>query len=101
MNKLKKTISSIGVFIIGIISKVYANEFDVEVVPAYAVDPGPSRISIIICIIGKIVFPVVVFILGLIVILNKKMKKKDKVIIISFVIIIAILISIEMKDITT
>lgn len=101
MNKLKKTIVSIGVFIIGIISKVYANEFDIEVVPAYAVDPGPSRISIIICIIRKIVFPVVLFILGLIVILNKKMKKKDKVIIISFVIIIAILISIEMKDITT
>lgn len=98
MNKLKKVISSIGVFIMGRISKVYA------VTPMYAVDPGPSprqNIGEIILKIGKITVPVILFVIGLFVILNKKITKKVKAIVISVLVALAILGVILMNYIST
>ena len=87
MNKIKKVISSIGVFIIGMLSKVYAFGVD-EIVSMYAVDPGPKHT---ISKIGKIAIPIVLFVIGLIVILNKKIAKKVKAIVASILVILAIL----------
>ena len=93
MNKLKKVISTIGVFIIGMISKVYAIGPD-TIVSVYAVDPGPSprqTIGEIISKIGKITIPVILFVIGLFVILSKKITKKVKAIVISTLIILGVL----------
>lgn len=87
MNKLKKVISSIGVFIIGMISKVYAIGPD-TIVSVYAVDPGPRQT---ILKIGKITVPVILFVIGLFVILSKKITKKVKAIVISSLIALGIL----------
>lgn len=90
MNKMKKILTSIGVFINVMISKVYAVER--TIVAMYAADPGPRQnIGDTISKIGKIAIPVVLFIIGLIVILNKKIAKKVKAIIISILAILAIL----------
>lgn len=93
MNKLKKVISSIGVFIIGMISKVYAIGSD-TIISMYAVDPGPSprqTIGETILKIGKITVPVILFFIGLFVILSKKIAKKVKTIVISILIILGVL----------
>lgn len=83
MNKLKKVLLSIGIFIITMISKVYAIETGPQVVSMYAVDPGPRIIGETISKIGKITVPVILFFIGLFVILSKKITKKVKAIIIS------------------
>lgn len=89
MNKIKKIISSIGAFIISMISKVYAIE------PAYGVDPGPrekiSSIVSTIADIGKITIPIILFVIGFFVVLNKKITKKIKVIVVSVLAILAII----------
>lgn len=93
MNKLKKVISSIGVFIIGMISKVYAIGPD-TIISMYAVDPGPSprqTIGETISKIGKITIPFILFVIGLFVILSKKITKKVKAIVISTLIILGVL----------
>ena len=93
MNKLKKVISSIGVFIIGMISKVYASGAD-QIISVYAVDPGPSpsqSIGKTILKIGKITIPVILFVIGLFVILSKKITKKVKAIVISIIVALGIL----------
>ena len=93
MNKLKKVISTIGVFIIGMISKVYAIGPD-TIISMYAVDPGPTprqTIGEIISKIGKITIPVILFVIGLFVILSKKTTKKVKAIVISTLIILGVL----------
>ena len=87
MNKMKKVISSIGAFFVCMISKVYAIETG-DTISMYAVDPGPRRT---IQTIGKITNPFVLFIIGLIVILNKRITKKVKAIVVSILAILAIL----------
>ena len=93
MNKLKKVISSMGVFIIGMISKVYAIGPD-TIISMYAVDPGPSprqSIGETILKIGKITVPIILFVIGLFVILSKKITKKVKAIVISILVASGIL----------
>ena len=92
MNKVKKVLTGIGITFAGLISKVYAIGNPISV---YAVDPGPeTRVRTIwdsISKIGKIAIPVVLFVIGLFVILSKKITKKVKVIVISVLVILAIL----------
>ena len=101
MNKVKKVLTGIGITFAGLISKVYAT-----VVSMYAVDPGPrtSQVKTVwdsISKIGKIVIPVVLFVIGLFVVLSKKITKKIKAIVVSALVIVAILSVILMNYILT
>jgi hypothetical protein len=92
MNKLKKVISSIGIFIIGMVSKVYAGATSIE--PLYGLEPGPvpkQAIGEKFSGIGKIVLPLVLFIIGLFVVLNKRITQKVKIITISTLLTIGVL----------
>lgn len=99
MNKVKKVATSIGVFISGIVSKVYAaNAGQKGVVTVYAVARGPEEnhgqketIGNAVLKIGRIAIPVVLFLIGLFVVFNKKITKKVKAIVISALVIVAIL----------
>ena len=89
-NRIKKVISSIGVFFGGMISEVYAARTELM----YGViDPieEKQRIGVTISKIGKIAIPIVLFLIGLGVILSQKITNKIKVIVISVVGILAIL----------
>lgn len=94
MNKIKKIVTSVAVFIVGIISKVYAIGTD-TIISVYAVDPGPKEkaqtVWSAISKIGRITIPVVLFVIGLFVILSKKLTKKIKAITISVLVIIGII----------
>ena len=94
MNKVKKVLTSIGITFAGLISKVYAIG-DTHIISMYAVDPGPeTRVRTIwdsISKIGKIAIPVVLFVIGLFVVLSKKITKKVKAIEVAVLIILAIL----------
>lgn len=99
MKKLKKVFMSFGVFITGLISKVLAvsiseqtkyGEFDPRMVEdKYGVfEPTMGeKISIV----GKFAIPIVLFVIGLFVILNKKITKKVKAIVISVLVALTIL----------
>ena len=103
MNKVKKVVIGIGAFISGIVSKVYAATFrEPEVISMYAVDPGPKEtIGNAVLKIGRIAIPVVLFLIGLFVVLSKKITKKVKVIVVSTLVIVAILSIILMNYILT
>ena len=103
MNKVKKVATGIGVFISGIVSKVYAATFrEPEVISMYAVDPGPKEtIGNAVLKIGRIAIPVVLFLIGLFVVLSKKITKKVKAIVVSALVIVAILSIILMNYILT
>lgn len=86
MNKLKRVFISFGVFITGLISKVSAvSTIDLK----YGVfEPTMGeKISSV----GKSVIPIILFVIGLFVVLSKKITKKVKTIIISGLVILAIL----------
>ena len=104
MNKIKKIISSIGVFIISMISKVYAIGPD-TIISMYAVDPGPREkipsIVATISNIGKIAVPIILFVIGLFVVLSKKITKKIKVIVASVLAILAIISVVLMNYLAT
>lgn len=101
MNKIKKVILSIGAFFVGMISKVYAIGEN-DIIPMYAVGLGPREITgNIISKIGKIAIPFVLFIIGLIVILNKRITKKEKAIIVSILAILAMLGIVLMNYLST
>ncbi len=99
MKKLKKVFMSFGVFITGLISKVSAvsiseqtkyGVFDPRMVEdKYGVfEPTMGeKISGI----GKFAIPIVLFVIGLFVILNKKITKKVKAIVISVLVALTIL----------
>ena len=110
MNKVKKVATGIGVFISGIVSKVYAATFrEPENISMYAVDPGPKEtignavetIENAVLKIGSIAIPVVLFLIGLFVVFSKKITKKVKAIVVSALVIVAILIVILMNYILT
>ena len=103
MNKVKKVLTSIGVLISGIVSKVYAATLrEPEIVSMYAVDPGPkARALDSISRVGKIAIPVVLFVIGLFVVLSKKITKKVKAIVISVLVLLGILGYIFMNYIAT
>lgn len=102
MNKIKKIFISIGAFAIASISKIggvvlsVSNDFKKygEVQPAYGIQAlygPPTTIGEKILRIGKPIILVILFIIGLIVLLNKKIAKKTKVIIISILVLIGII----------
>lgn len=103
MNKVKKVAIGIGVFISSIVSKVYAATFrEPKIISMYAVDPGPkARVLNSISRIGKIAIPVVLFVIGLLVVLSKKLTKKVKAIVVSILVILAILGYVLMNYIAT
>lgn len=100
-NRIKKVISSIGVFFGGMISKVYAGRVE----PMYGVHSDPveetQRIGVTISKIGKIAIPIALFIIGLGVILSKKIANKVKAMVISVLVILAILGIMLMNYIST
>lgn len=103
MNKVKKVVIGIGAFISGIVSKVYAATFrEPEIISMYAVDPGPEgTIGNAVLKIGRIAIPVVLFLIGLFVVLSKKITKKVKAIVVSALVIVAIISIILMNYILT
>lgn len=95
MKKLKKIFISFGVFIAGLISKVSAVRTiemkygisEINISEAYSEPTIGEKISRI----GRVAIPIILFVIGLFVILNKKITKKVKVIVISVLIVLAIL----------
>lgn len=96
MNKIKKIFTSFGVFFATMVSKVLAFDSIALVETKYGIiDPGmiENKYGVFeptmgekISGIGKVALPLVLFIIGLFVILNKKITKKLKVIVISVLI---------------
>lgn len=101
MNKIKKIFTSFGVFFTSMVSKVLAFDIAMMVEDKYGViDPRMYEIKYgifeptigeKISGIGKIALPLVLFIIGLFVVLSKKITKKVKVITISILLTIGIL----------
>lgn len=89
MNKIKKIFASFSVFFTSTVSKVLAQKIDPAILTKYGVfEPTMGeKISEI----GKIALPLVLFIIGLFVILSKKITNKVKVIIISTLLTIGII----------
>ena len=106
MKKIKKIFKCIALFVLGICTKVSAAEIDLfeDIEFKYGVienkygviDPEvePTGFRI-----GKVALPIVFFVIGLVVILSKKITKKIKAIIVSGLVIIGILSLILMYDI--
>ena len=98
MKKLKKLFISFGIFITGVISKISA--VSAVSVKYGVIDPRmvEDKYGIFeptmgekISNIGKFAIPIVLFIIGLFVILSKKITNKVKAIVISVLVILAIL----------
>ena len=89
MKKIKKIFTSFGVFFISIVSKVLAFDPAMMVEDKYGV--FEPTIGEKISGIGKIAIPLVLFIIGLFVVLSKKVTKKVKVITISILLTIGII----------
>lgn len=96
MKKLKKVFMSFGVFITGLISKVHA--VDIVYVKYGVFEP---TIGEKISRIGKFAIPIILFVIGLFVILNKKITKKVKAIVISALVLLGILGYVFMNYIST
>ena len=99
MKKLKKVFMSFGVFITGLISKVSAVSIS-EQTKYVVFDPRmvEDKYGVFeptmgekISGIGKFAIPIVLFVIGLFVILNKKITKKVKAIVISVLVALTIL----------
>ena len=109
MKKLKKVFMSLGIFMTSLISKVSAislteqtkyGVFDPRMVEEkYGVfEPTMGeKISSI----GKIALPIILFVIGLFVVLSKKITKKVKAIVVSVLILLAVLGYILMNYIAT
>lgn len=112
MKKIKKVFMSIGIFFTTLITKVSAVQSNIEtkygvfdprtiedkygvfdpgiIETKYGVfDPEPTAISRIFSI-GKFVVPAILFVIGIFVILNKKLTNKVKAIIVSILVVAAI-----------
>ena len=98
MKKLKKVFMSFGVFITGLISKVSAVSIS-EQTKYGVIDPRmvEDKYGVFeptmgekISGIGKFAIPIVLFVIGLFVILNKKITKKVKAIVISVLVALTI-----------
>ncbi len=105
MNKIKKVFISFSAFITGLLTKIPVSlaiiepKYGVTVQDKYGVfDP---TIGEKFSKIGKITIPILLFVIGLFVILNKKMTKKVKAILISIFIILAVLGYVLMNYIAT
>lgn len=99
MKKLKKVFMSFGVFITGLISKVHAVDPDIMVEMKYGIfEPTIGEKN---SRIGKFAIPIILFVIGLFVILNKKITKKVKAIVISALVLLGILGYVFMNYIST
>lgn len=112
MNKIKKTFISFGTFFTGLASKVFAVDtlmiedkygvFDPRVVVCkYGVELPEHTIGERILSVGKFALPVILFVIGLFVVLSKKITKKVKAIVVSILVIVAILGYVLMNYIAT
>jgi hypothetical protein len=91
MNKIKKIAVGIGIYISGLAKKVFAYELSTPT-PMYGVSPGPKQTVLeTILKIGKIVVPIILFVIGLFVMLREKTTKKVKIIVVSTLVILAII----------
>jgi hypothetical protein len=90
MNKIKKIAVGIGIYISGLAKKVFA--YELIITPMYGVSPGPKQTVLeTILKIGKIVVPIILFVIGLFVMLREKTTKKVKIIVVSTLVILAII----------
>ncbi len=96
MKRIKKIFASFGGLVLFGISKIWKNT-SLAVDPLYAppselyeyntfINTMEKRLSL-----GKIIIPILFLIIGLIVYINKKINKKVKIIVVSFIIVLSIL----------
>lgn len=91
-SRIKKILVSIQVFFLSMISKVFAlSPYDIQtdygIQTAYGIEtPIEKAFSI-----GKFIVPIILFVIGLVVIISKKITKKVKIIIISTLMILGAL----------
>lgn len=108
MKKMKKVFMSFGVFITGLISKVHAVNIVEKKYGVFDPDMVETKYGIFeptigekISRIGKFAIPIILFVIGLFVILNKKITKKVKAIVISALVLLGILGYVFMNYIST
>lgn len=89
MNKVKKIFISFGAFFSSFASRVFAAPITVET--KYGVFEPKPTIGEKFLNIGKFIIPIVLFVIGLFIVINKKITKKVKTIIISVFIVFIIL----------
>lgn len=93
-NRIKKILVSIQVFFLSMISKVFAlSDYDIKLQTAYGIERNPSPIEKAFSII-KFFLPIILFIIGLFIVISKKITKKVKTVIILSLIILGILLGI-------
>ena len=91
-SRIKKILVSIQVFFLSMISKVFAlSPYDIQtdygIQTVYGIEtPIEKAFSI-----GKFIVPIILFVIGLVVIISKKITKKVKIIIISTLMILGAL----------
>ena len=91
-SRIKKILVSIQVYFLSMISKVFAlSPYDIQtdygIQTAYGIEtPIEKAFSI-----GKFIVPIILFVIGLVVIISKKITKKVKIIIISTLMILGAL----------
>lgn len=94
-SRIKKILVSIQVFFLSMISKVFAlSVYDIQtdygIQTAYGIEIVPSPIEKAFSI-GKFILPLILFVIGLVVVISKKITKKVKTIIISSLIILGVI----------
>ena len=97
MKKLKKVFMSLGIFMTSLISKVSAISLTKQTKYGVFEPTMGEKISSI----GKIALPIILFVIGLFVVLSKKITKKVKAIVVSVLIVLAVLGYILMNYIAT
>lgn len=90
MNKIKKVFISFGAFFTGLVSKVFAANIPHAQSKYGIFEPEPTMGERILSV-GKFALPVILFVIGLFVVLSKKITKKIKVIVISVLFLLAVL----------
>ena len=94
MNKIKKILVSFGVFFSSLISKVFALTavpLDDRLQAMYGVfEPKEPTIGEKFLNISRFVIPIILFVIGLFIVLNKKITKRVKIIVISIFIVFTI-----------
>ena len=110
MNKIKKVFISFGAFFTGLVSKVFAVDlvetkygvFDPRFVEKkYGIfEPEPTSGEKFLSV-GKFAIPIILFVIGLFVVLSKKITKKVKAIVISALVLLGILGYVLMNYIAT
>lgn len=88
-SKIKKILVSIQMFFLGVISKVFAISVH-DIQTDYGIETVSSPIEKTFSI-GKFLLPIILLIIGLFVIISKKITKKVKAIIISSLIVLGTL----------